>query len=71
LGNLITLEGELRKSQVSNLSERNLQKVAFPALNPVVAVTRDKLKPLEPKNRANIIFDGPFLYSTGVYFGQF
>lgn len=46
MGNLITLEGELRKSQVSNLSERNLQKVAFPALNPVVAVTRDKLKPL-------------------------
>jgi hypothetical protein len=36
----------------------------------VVAKVREKLNPLSPKGRGDLAFEGPYLYSTGVYFGQ-
>ena len=46
-GNLLQLESDLKRSQVStNMDKNNLQKVPLPALNPVVASIRDKLKPI-------------------------
>jgi hypothetical protein len=29
------------------------------------------LKPLQPTNKGNVVFDGPYLYGSGVYFGQY
>jgi hypothetical protein len=39
-GNLLQLESDLIRSQVSISSDRSLQRVNLPALNPVVASVR-------------------------------
>jgi hypothetical protein len=39
-GNLLQLESDLKRSQVSISSDRSLQRVNLPALNPVVASVR-------------------------------
>lgn len=68
VGNLL----DLYKSQVSNNTlQPILQIVALPSLDAVVANVREKLRPLQPRNNNNINFEGPYLYSTGVYFGQY
>jgi hypothetical protein len=72
LGNLIDFQNDLKKSQMSNLgSSINLQRVELPQLNPEVARVKENLKVLEPKNKGNLVFEGPYVYSTGVYYGQF
>lgn len=36
-----------------------------------MASVRERLKPLEPRAKGTLVFEGPYLYSTGVYFGQY
>ena len=52
--------------------ERNFKKVDMPDLNPIVKSIWEKLKPYDYSSISqNKIFEGPYLYSSGVYQGQF
>lgn len=70
LGSPLELLNDMRRSTTSLNSDRsNQQRVPMPEANPVVASVRERLRPLNPPK--NITMEGPYLYSTGVYFGQF
>lgn len=69
MGSPLDLTNDLRRSTVG--SDKNIQqRVAMPDPHPVVAAVREKLQPLHPPSN-NLVMEGPYLYSTGVYYGQF
>lgn len=72
MGSPLDLSNDLRRSSVTSIgSERNLQqRVAMPEPHHIVAAVREKLKPLVPPSK-NINLEGPYLYSTGTYYGQY
>jgi hypothetical protein len=61
----------------SSVTERAFRKAQLPELNMKVKAMKERLKPLEiPENfkdkmNFNKKQDGPNLYSTGVYLGQY